>query len=84
MRVIKGKHCGLWSAADILYFSCLSCGKHIPWRKYANSSTLVSSCCGYCFCAKPLNESSRFEVFIKEADLSNVIILSIVDCDYGA
>ncbi len=55
----------------------------MPWQRYVGSSALVSSCCGYVYNAKPLNEASRFEMFLSEADLSNVVILSLVDCDYN-
>lgn len=81
MRVIKGKYSGLWSVRDVLYYSCPVCGRHLPWQKYVGSSTLVASCDGYIFNAKPLNEASRFELFVGEANLSNVVILSIID--YG-
>ena len=80
MQVLKGKYSGLWSARDILYYYCPLCAMHIPWRKYARSSVLVGDCCGYVYNARPLNEASRFELFVCEADLSNVIVLSIIDC----
>lgn len=85
MQVLKGKFSGLWSAKDVLYFLCPDCGGHVPWRKYPQSSLLVGSCCGLIFNASPLNEASRFQVNIGMADLTNVIVVSVIDDGaYGA
>lgn len=84
MRTVRGKYSGFWSARDVLYYYCPVCGRHLPWQIYAGSSTLVASCCSYVYNARPLNDGSRFELFVSQADISNVVIFSIVDCDYGA
>ncbi len=78
MRVIKGKHCGLWAAIDVLYYSCPLCGMHVPWAKYHQSSTLVATCCGVAYVARPLNDSSRFDMVAFNVDMSNVAVLSAI------
>lgn len=79
MRTIKGKYSGLWAVRDVLYFFCPVCNQHLPWKKMFRSTMLTSSCCGYCYQAKPVNEASRFEIFVSDADMSNVVILYVVD-----
>ncbi len=79
MQEIKGKHLGLWSAQDILYYFCDTCGHHLPWARYVSSNVLVSSCCGIIYNAEPLNGAARFRLSIGVADMRNVITFSVVD-----
>lgn len=84
MYILEGRFSGLWSARDVLYFHCETCGQHLPWKKYTGSNVLMASCCGFIYGCEPIDSANRFRIFVKDCDLSNVILLSRIDCDYSA
>lgn len=79
MQKIPGKNTDLWSPTEILYAVCYTCGTHLAWRKYYKSQTLVGSCCGYAFTAEPMFNFAKFRVVVHQPDLTNVVILSVLD-----
>lgn len=66
--------------ADILFMHCPKCVRALTFRRYRNGGRLVASCCDLVFDCFPYDQDGKlFRIRYKEADMSNVIKLSVVD-----